>query len=78
MKKIKNYINGKLLEPKTKKYLKNYKPATGKIYSLIPDSGKEDVELAVQSAKKAFFLWSKKNKREDSENCYSYSRAREC
>tara|TARA_Y100000589_G_scaffold50255_1_gene41883 strand:+ start:42592 stop:44046 length:1455 start_codon:yes stop_codon:yes gene_type:complete len=64
MKKIKNYIDGKLLEPKTKKYLKNYKPATGKVYSLIPDSGKEDVELAVQSAKKAFFLWSNKNKRD--------------
>ena len=51
-----------MLKPSTiqlknkKKYLKNYKPATGKVYSLIPDSGKEDVELAVQSAKKAFFL----------------------
>ena len=64
MEKIKNYIDGKLLEPKSKKYLKNYKPATGKFYSLIPDSGKEDVDLAVQSAEKAFFLWSRKTKRE--------------
>ena len=60
MKKIKNYIDGKLVEPKTKKYLKNYNPATGKVFSLIPDSGKEDVEFAVQSAKKAFFILSKK------------------
>jgi len=64
MKKIKNYINGILLEPKSKKYLKNFKPATGEVYSLIPDSGKEDVDLAVRSAEKAFVLWSNKTKQD--------------
>ena len=64
MKKIKNYIDGKLLEPKSKKYLKNFNPATGKVYSLTPNSGKEDVELAIRSAKKAFVVWSAKTKKE--------------
>ena len=61
-KKIKNYIGGSFLEPKSKKYLKNYKPATGKVYSLIPDSCKDDVDLAVRAAEKAFVLWSNKTK----------------
>ena len=60
MKKIKNYINGKLVEPINKKFIDNLNPSTGKKYSLIPDSQKEDVLLAVNSAKKAFFSWKKK------------------
>ncbi len=54
MKKILNYINGKLVEPGSKQYIDNYNPATGKVYSLIPDSDSEDVEMAVTSALKAF------------------------
>ena len=38
MKKISNYINGELVEPVGGNYLDNYNPATGKVYSLIPDS----------------------------------------
>ena len=64
MKKIKNYINGKLVEPFNKNFIDNINPSTGKKYSLIPDSQKEDVLLAVSSAKKAFFTWSKKTKKE--------------
>ena len=64
MKKIKNYINGKLVEPINKKFIDNLNPSTGKKYSLIPDSQKEDVLLAVNSAKKAFFSWKKKTKKE--------------
>jgi aminomuconate-semialdehyde/2-hydroxymuconate-6-semialdehyde dehydrogenase len=44
MYKLQNYINGKLVEPVSKAYLDNYNPATGKIYSLIPDSDESDVE----------------------------------
>lgn len=58
MKKILNYINGALKEPLSKSYIDNINPATGKVYSLIPDSGKEDVEAAFQAAQKAFPLWS--------------------
>src|SRR3954470_16708820 len=58
MQKLKNYINGELLEPVGKQYIDNYNPATGKVYSLIPDSGEEDVELAVKAALAAFPAWS--------------------
>ena len=59
MKKIANYINGKLIEPKSNSYINNYNPATGQVYSLIPDSNEEDVKIAIESAKNAFPLWSK-------------------
>src|ERR1035438_7226219 len=58
MQKIKNYINGELIEPVEKKYLDNYNPATGKVYSLIPDSDEKDVQLAVDAAQAAFPKWS--------------------
>ena len=58
MQYIKNYINGELVEPISKTYLDNYNPATGEIYSLIPDSNEQDVELAYQAAKNAFKEWS--------------------
>ncbi|MEQ8575515.1 aldehyde dehydrogenase [Fulvivirga sp.] len=58
MQKIKNYINGELVEPISKSYLDNVNPSTGEIYSYIPDSDKEDVENAVKSAKAAFKSWA--------------------
>ena len=49
------------------KYLENYNPSNGEVYSLIPDSGPEDINLAVEAAKEAFKSWSKtpKQKRSD-------------
>lgn len=58
MQRIKNYINGELIEPISKNYLDNYCPATGKVYSHIPDSDEHDVEFAYQAAKNAFPAWS--------------------
>jgi aminomuconate-semialdehyde/2-hydroxymuconate-6-semialdehyde dehydrogenase len=58
MKKIQNYIGGKLQNPISDSYLDNYQPATGKVYSLIPDSDERDVQQAVDAAKKAFPTWS--------------------
>ena len=46
MDKILNYINGELVEPKSGKYLDNYNPSNGKVYSLIPDSDKDDIDAA--------------------------------
>ena len=63
---IKNYINGELIEPTGKQYIDNYNPATGKVYSLIPDSDEKDVELATQAALKAFPSWSNTPKDERS------------
>ncbi len=59
MQKISNYINGKLTAPLSGKYLDNINPAEGKVYSLLPDSEKEDVEEAVKAAMQAFTSWSK-------------------
>ena len=56
--KLSNYINGELIAPSSAKYLDNYEPATGEVYSLIPDSDSEDVQLAVDAAKAAFPTWS--------------------
>jgi len=58
MKKILNYIDGEFREPLSHQWLDNYNPATGKVYSLIPDSDELDVELAVVAAQKAFPVWS--------------------
>ncbi|MGZ5283002.1 MAG: aldehyde dehydrogenase [Bacteroidia bacterium] len=58
MQKILNYINGKLQEPKSGKFIDNVNPATGKVYSFIPDSGADDVEMAVEAAQKAFPAWA--------------------
>ncbi len=59
MQKIENYIGGKLLKPQSGNYLENFNPATGEVYSLIPDSDEKDVEAAVNAAKNAFPVWSK-------------------
>lgn len=58
MEKILNYINGELVEPISNAFLENFNPATGEVYSLTPDSDERDVELAVESAKKAFPAWA--------------------
>lgn len=64
MEKIANYIDGELVEPLRKNYLDNYNPSTGKIYSLIPDSDEEDVELAVRAASHAKESWGNTPKEE--------------
>ena len=55
---IKNYINGEFVNPIKGNYLDNYNPSIGKIYGQIPNSTKEDVELALEAAEKAFSKWS--------------------
>ncbi|MBC7425609.1 MAG: aldehyde dehydrogenase [Bacteroidia bacterium] len=58
MQVISNYINGHLVQPLSGKYLDNYNPATGEIYSHIPDSDESDVENAYKAANEAFKSWS--------------------
>ena len=55
---IKNYIDGKLIDSLSGGFIDNYNPATGEIYSKIPDSDESDVRLAVDSSLKAFSSWS--------------------
>ena len=58
MQKLKNYINGELIEPISGSYLDNYNPAEGKVYSQIPDSGEADILAAAKAAQSAFDEWS--------------------
>ena len=59
MEKLKNFIDGAYCAPKSGNYIDNYEPATGKVYSLIPNSDASDVETAVQAAERAYPIWSK-------------------
>lgn len=56
--KILNFIDGKFTGPSSGKFSDNINPATGKVYSYIPDSNLEDVDAAVAAAGKAFPAWS--------------------
>ncbi|MCF2876215.1 MULTISPECIES: aldehyde dehydrogenase [unclassified Tenacibaculum] len=55
---IKNYINGEFQSPIKGEYIDNYNPSVGEVYGQIPNSTKEDVELAYKSAESAFKEWS--------------------
>ena len=59
LERIKNFIDGKFVDPVGGKYLDNIEPATGKPYSQVPDSDARDVDLAVAAAEKAFEEWSR-------------------
>jgi len=58
MEKLKNYINGILTTPYSSDYINVQDPSTGETFTMIPDSNSDDVQLAVESAEKAFPLWS--------------------
>ena len=57
-----NWIDNKRVEPvdagKVGK-IENLEPRSGKLLASVPNSGKDEVDRAVQSAKKAFASWSK-------------------
>ena len=57
--RIKNYIGGRLVDPVSDNWLPNYEPATGNVYSEVPDSGTEDVANAVDAAEVALETWSR-------------------
>ena len=63
MEKICNYINGCLVAPKSGEYIKNISPVDGVHYSLIPNSTEDDVDSAVEAAKKAFINWGSSSKK---------------
>tara|TARA_Y100000589_G_scaffold87144_1_gene81210 strand:+ start:13373 stop:14827 length:1455 start_codon:yes stop_codon:yes gene_type:complete len=57
MKKICNYIGGKLVNPVDGKYMDNYCPSNGKPYSLVPVGSEDDVSAAINCAKRSFENW---------------------
>ena len=67
MKKLQNFINGNYCDPCSGEYIDNYEPATGEVYSLIPNSNADDVQGAVTAAEQAFPIWSNMSIEERSE-----------
>ena len=55
MKKLQNYINGKFQAPALGKYIENFDPSKGVVFSLIPDSDAQDQDRA-KSAPRFHFL----------------------
>ncbi len=58
MENLKNYIGGELVNATSMKFLDNFEPATGLVYSQIPDSDERDILKAIASAESAIKAWS--------------------
>ena len=54
---IRNFINGKWEESKSREVHKIKNPALNEVIAELPWSGKEEVDRAVQAAKEAFPEW---------------------
>jgi acyl-CoA reductase-like NAD-dependent aldehyde dehydrogenase len=55
---VANFIDNAWHQPKSNRRIENMNPASGEIFSSLPNSGKEDIDLAVTAAKVAFKTWS--------------------
>jgi len=53
----KNYIGGDWVPAKSGRVMETLNPATGEVLGLVPESGPEDVEAAVQAAARAYPSW---------------------
>jgi aldehyde dehydrogenase (NAD+) len=70
--KKKLFINGEFIESKSQKTFETYNPSTGEILANVYEAGKEDIDLAVKAARKAFDEgpWSKMSASERSRLMY--------
>lgn len=57
--KYDNYIGGKFVAPLNGEYFDNISPIDGKVFTQAARSGKDDIEMALDAAHKAFATWSK-------------------
>ena len=60
MNSIEHFIDGRTVKGSSKRKSKVFNPATGEQTSEVNLASKQDVDLAVEKAKKAFINWSKK------------------
>lgn len=58
VKVLKPFINGEYVESKTTKYSDAFNPSTGEIIAKVPLCTPKEVELAIESAKKAYPGWT--------------------
>ena len=56
--RILNDIDGAEVGPSAGRFLEDVEPATGKAYAQVPDSDEQDVEAAVEAARRAFPGWA--------------------
>ncbi len=56
--KIRNFINGNYVDAISGKWIDNYEPMSGNVYSHIADSDEKDVANAYEAAQKACYPWS--------------------
>lgn len=56
--RILNDIDGEEAGPVAGRFLEDVEPATGKAYAQVPDSDEQDVEAAVEAARRAFPGWA--------------------
>ncbi|XP_006834707.1 PREDICTED: aldehyde dehydrogenase family 8 member A1 isoform X3 [Chrysochloris asiatica] len=62
---LENFIGGKFLPCNS--YIDSYDPSTGEVYCRVPDSGKAEIEAAVEAARDAFPGWSARSPQERSQ-----------
>ena len=55
---LENYVDGYHIAPLSGKFIDGINPATGEVFTQVPDSSEQDVDLAVKAAAKAFPGWS--------------------
>lgn len=58
MKTLQYFSGGSWLSSKTEKFMDVYNPSTGEIIAKAPCCTKDEVETAIQAAKKAYVTWS--------------------
>ncbi|XP_008072319.1 aldehyde dehydrogenase family 8 member A1 isoform X2 [Carlito syrichta] len=61
---LENFIDGKFLPCNS--YIDSYDPSTGEVYCKVPNSGEEEIQAAVEAARKAFPGWSSQSPQERS------------
>ncbi|XP_027981174.1 2-aminomuconic semialdehyde dehydrogenase isoform X2 [Eumetopias jubatus] len=62
---LENFINGKFVPCNS--YIDSYDPSTGDVYCRVPNSGKEEIDAAVEAARAAFPGWSARSPQERSQ-----------
>ena len=54
---VKNFIGGKWVEARSRRYFESRNPATGELVGRCVDSGRDDIDQAVKAAARAFESW---------------------
>src|SRR6185369_11569375 len=69
------FINNKWVEPGSKKYMEVINPATRETLAEVADASAEDVDVAVQAARRAFETWGKTSGHERARWLYAVARS---